>query len=289
MADETTTTNDGTTGDAAAVAGAPETLLGANTSATTGTTSAPESAAATPGQAPLREAPSPEAPSRETTAGEEKAARLKAFAGAEGREAKLAAWNALSRDEQKGAWKDVPAEVRKELGLANPEGAGPARPTYTDFKLPDGFTADETALKAASDLFADSGLSQEQAQKFIDLAASREKAAAQAGVQAFADLQTRWVSEIKADPEIGGDRLQASIASAARAIDRLAVPGLREALDLTGAGNNPAIVKAFARLGQLIAEDRFRPGNGAPPNPQRSPAEVIYGARPRGGVDEEQE
>jgi len=156
---------------------------------------------------------------------------------------------------------------------------------YGDFKLPEGASVDDESLKAASTLFADSGLSQEQAQKFIDLAVSREQAAARKGVQAFVDLQTKWVSEIKADPDIGGDKFQASIALAARAIDRLAVPGLREALDLTGAGNNPAVVKAFARIGQMISEDRFRLGNGAPPAAAKSPAEVIYGAQPKGSVD----
>jgi hypothetical protein len=158
-------------------------------------------------------------------------------------------------------------------------------PAYGDFKLPEGAAIDGESLKAASTLFADSGLSQEEAQKFIDLAVSREQAAARKGVQAFVDLQTKWVSEIKADPDIGGDKFQASIASAARAIDRLAIPGLREALDLTGAGNNPAIVKAFARIGQMISEDRFRPGNGAPPAAAKSPAEVIYGAQPKGSAE----
>ena len=89
---------------------------------------------------------------------------------------------------------------------------------------------------------------------------ARETAAAHRSVQAFVDLQNQWVSEIKADPDIGGDRLKASLASAARAIDRLNVPGLREALNFTGAGNHPAVVKAFVRLGQMISEDRFRPG-----------------------------
>jgi hypothetical protein len=158
-------------------------------------------------------------------------------------------------------------------------------PTYGDFKLPEGAAVDDESLKAASTLFADSGLSQEQAQKFIDLAVSREQAAAQKGVRAFVDLQTKWVSEIKADPDIGGDKFQATLASAARAIDRLDIPGLREALDLTGAGNNPAIVKAFARIGQMISEDRFRPGNGAPPAAAKSPAEVIYGAQPKGSAE----
>jgi hypothetical protein len=157
----------------------------------------------------------------------------------------------------------------------------PARPSYGEFKLPEGVTADVDSLKPATELFAETGLSQDQAQKFIDLAMARESAAAHKSVQAFVDLQNQWVSEIKADPDIGGDRLKASLASANRAIDRLDVPGLREALNFTGAGNHPAVVKAFVRLGQMIAEDRFRPGHIARPLVPRSPAEVIYDGNPR--------
>ncbi|HEY2870801.1 MAG TPA: hypothetical protein VGJ56_02720 [Reyranella sp.] len=157
----------------------------------------------------------------------------------------------------------------------------PARPNYGEFELPEGVTADADSLKPATELFAEIGLNQDQAQKFIDLAMARETAAAHKSVQAFVDLQNQWVSEIKADPDIGGDRLKASLSSANRAIDRLDVPGLREALNFTGAGNHPAIVKAFVRLGQMIAEDRFRPGHPARPQVPRSPAEVIYDGNPR--------
>src|SRR5438874_351476 len=73
--------------------------------------------------------------------------------------------------------------------------------------------------------------------------------------------------------------------SAARAIDRLDVPGLREALSFTGAGNHPAVVKAFVRLGQMIQEDRFRPGRDLAPATPRSPAEVIYDGGPKGSTD----
>jgi hypothetical protein len=157
----------------------------------------------------------------------------------------------------------------------------PPRPSYGEFKLPEGVNFDAESLRPATELFAETGLSQDQAQKFIDLAMARETAAAHRSVQAFVDLQNQWVSEIKADPDIGGDRLKASLASANRAIDRLDVPGLREALNFTGAGNHPAIVKAFVRLGQMIAEDRFRPGHIARPQVPRSPAEVIYDGNPR--------
>lgn len=163
---------------------------------------------------------------------------------------------------------------------ATPEPAA-ERAAYADFKLPEGVTLDAEAMTSATDLFKDARLPQEQAQKFIDLAVSREQAAAAKGVQAFVDLQNKWVSEIKADPEIGGTRLEASMAQAARAIDRLGVPGLKEALNLTGAGNNPAIVKAFVRLGQMVSEDRFAPGRDAAPPAARSPAETIYDGNPR--------
>ncbi|MBV8191106.1 MAG: hypothetical protein JO339_27960, partial [Alphaproteobacteria bacterium] len=122
----------------------------------------------------------------------------------------------------------------------------PTLPTYdlSKFTLPEGVTIDQDAMKAAADLMRGMKLPQDEAQKLITFAAEREKATAQKGVEAFRELQNKWTGEVKADPEIGGTRLEASLAHAARAIDRLGVPGLREALHLTGAGNHPAVVKA---------------------------------------------
>lgn len=202
-------------------------------------------------------------------------ARTEAFTKAEGVDAKKAAYEALTKDEKIAAFKAMDGEVKKSLGVEDP-----AVPVYTEFKLPEGVTIDDAGMKPAVDLFKKSGLSQEQAQQFIDLATSREMAAAQKGQQAYVDLQNTWVSEIKADPEIGGDKLTASIAASDALIDRLAIPGLKEALNLTGAGNHPAIAKAFVRLGKMIQEDRFQAGNAAVPAASRSPAEVIYGADP---------
>jgi hypothetical protein len=175
----------------------------------------------------------------------------------------------------------TPTPVMAEESLLTDTPQQPEAPAYGEFKLPEGATVDGASLEQATALFKEAGLPQEQAQKFIDLAVSREQAAAHKGVQAFVDLQTKWVSEIKADPEIGGTRFEASMALASRAIDRLGVPGLKEALNLTGAGNNPAIVKAFVRLGQMVSEDRFMPGRNAAPAASRSPAETIYDGNPK--------
>ena len=226
------------------------------------------------GAEPVVEAPAPGAAQtpEQIAAAAESTARADAFAKAEGVDAKKAAYEALTKDEKVAAFKAMGDEVKKELGVEDP-----AIPSYTDFKLPEGMAIDAEGMKPAIDLFKESGLSQEQAQKFIDLATSREVAAAQKGQQAYVDMQNKWVSEIKADPEIGGEKLTANVAKVGQLIDRLAIPGLREALDLTGAGNNPAITKAFVRLAQMTAEDRFAGGNGAAAAPPVSPAQAIYG------------
>ncbi|HTR86976.1 MAG TPA: hypothetical protein VMI56_21020 [Reyranella sp.] len=173
----------------------------------------------------------------------------------------------------------APTPAASEPSLLAQGASEPA--AYESFKLPEGAAIDPEQLASATELFRASALSQEQAQKFIDLAVSRDQAAAQKGAAAFEELQNQWVQQAKADPEIGGNRFGASLASASRAIDRLGVPGLREALNLTGAGNHPAVVKAFVRLGQMVSEDRFLPGKDAAPAAPRSPAEVIYDGSPR--------
>ena len=63
---------------------------------------------------------------------------------------------------------------------------------FEDFNIPDGFEMDKNLLDSATKMFADSGLSQEQAQKFIDLYTDSVKGALTAhvdsGNQAFLSL-----------------------------------------------------------------------------------------------------
>lgn len=204
----------------------------------------------------------------------ESKARTDAFAAAFEKEGKLAAWNALTAEEKAATFKAMKPEDAKALGIEDP-----AIPVYdiAKFTAPEGMTLDETELAPALELFKENRLSQEQAQKFIDLATQRELAAAQKNVQAFVDLQTKWQGEVMADPELGGSKWEASKASVDRLMDRLNIPGLKEALNLTGAGNNPAVVKAFVRLGNMVSEDKVLSGQPAASPAVRTPAEVIYG------------
>jgi hypothetical protein len=183
---------------------------------------------------------------------------------------------------------DKPAGEGKEGDGEKKPGEGGAPETYADFTLPDGVTVDPKANDDFKALAKELGLSQDAAQKLVDFQGGRLKDIVEAPHRAWADVTKQWTDAIKADPEIGGAKFDASRATAARVFDHT-IPGnpivrneaeaaaLREALDVTGAGNNPAVVRAFARLGALInAEPNGlvlgRPAASAP----KSAAEVLY-------------
>ncbi len=214
-----------------------------------------------------------------TAATEASKARTDAFAAASEKEGKLAAYAALTPDEKAAAFKGLKPEEAKTLGIEDP-----AIPVYdlAKFTAPEGMTLDAEQLKPALELFKESRLSQETAQKFIDMATQRELAAANRSVQAYIDLNTKWQGEVMADPEIGGPKWDASKASVDRLMDRLNIPGLKEALNLTGAGNHPAVVKAFVRLGKMTSEDRIITGPGAPAADQSRTPNYYGDSGPKG-------
>ena len=152
------------------------------------------------------------------------------------------------------------------------EGKAPAE--YAEFKVPEGTTLDEATATEFKAMAKELDLTQEQAQKLLDFGGGKLRALAEGPYKAWSEMQTKWQAEVKADPEIGGTKLEQSVKDASLVF----VPGesnpfvgseaeaksLKEALNATGAGNNPAIVKMFVRMGRMLAE----PGSltGKPPN-----------------------
>ena len=136
---------------------------------------------------------------------------------------------------------------------------------------------DEETLGQAKGIFQEAKLPQETAQKFVDLYAGKLKEATETPYKLWHDTQAKWVKEINEDKEIGGDKLSEATSNAAKALDHpaLKVPGLREALIFTGAGNHPAVLKFFARVGKAVSAETFV-GTGGAAGPARSTAELLY-------------
>lgn len=155
---------------------------------------------------------------------------------------------------------------------------------YSDFTLPEGFEANETVMTEAQTLFKELGLPQASAQKVVDLYTKVSMDASDAPFNLWMETQKKWKDEIKADPEIGG-KLDEVRSSVARVIDglgeKLSKP-FREAMDYTGAGNNPAFIRAMYALAQKLSEGSHvagKPAGGAKP----SAAQALYPNLPSTG------
>jgi hypothetical protein len=163
---------------------------------------------------------------------------------------------------------------------AAPEGGAPE--TYSTWNVPEGFTLDETVSKEIGGLFKGLNLSQEQGQKLVDFYTAKTAESANQPYQVWQETQEQWIKEVKADRELG-PRLNEVKTTISKAIDGLNDPKLardfREAMDFTGAGNNPAFIRAFWKLAQMVTEGGHVAGGGPSAQGQRRQGEVPSAAR----------
>jgi hypothetical protein len=154
-------------------------------------------------------------------------------------------------------------------------GAGAYSADDYKFTVPQGIDAQDPAVDAFASAALDAGVSPETAQRLIDAAAPEIVKAMTQPYQAWKDLQENWQTQVRNDPEIGGAKFdRVVLPTIAKAMDRYGDPGLREALAVTGAGNNPAIIRTLYTLSRMVTEGR--PVQGNPAHGGKTPAERMY-------------
>ncbi|MFW0699029.1 peptidase [Pantoea sp. R13S299] len=156
-------------------------------------------------------------------------------------------------------------------GDKKPEGA----PEAYEFKAPEGGELDKEAVSQFEPIARELNLSQEQAQKLVDLYGSKVmpqlmKQQADTWQKQIAD----WGTAAKDDAEIGGDKFDGNLTRAKQAMDKFATPQLREFLETTGMGNHPELIRVFVKVGAAMSEDSLVTSNE---KGQRSAADVLYG------------
>lgn len=122
---------------------------------------------------------------------------------------------------------------------------------YEDFTLPEGVELDEQAIEAFKPVAKELGLSQEGAQKLVDLYISQQGQQA----EAFEAQKEKWAEEAKSDKEIGGAVFDQSVSLAKKAMEKFGTPELTAALEWSGLGSHPEIIRAFSKIGKEISED----------------------------------
>ncbi len=153
-----------------------------------------------------------------------------------------------------------------------PETPAPAAtaPDSYEFTMPEGVALDKTAADEFTAIAKELKLNQADAQKVADVGAKMAQRQAEAHVQ----LVESWVEQVKADKEIGGDKLAENLAVARKAIETFGTPELKDVLNATGFGNHPAVIKAFYKAGMAISGDRFV--SGSPKGPETDMAKKMF-------------
>lgn len=151
-------------------------------------------------------------------------------------------------------------------------------PEKYEFQLPEGMEMDDEALAEFEPIARELNLSNEQAQKFADLYAKRMDGIVQRQQEAVAKQLETWVSEVKADKEIGGQNLDSTVRYAQAAINKFGTEELKSAMNATGIGNHPELVRVFARIGKSMAEDKFL--TSGPSGKETDPAKKLFPSMP---------
>ena len=164
---------------------------------------------------------------------------------------------------------DKPAD-KSEDEEQKQEGA----PEKYEFTAGEGVELDSEALKDFEPVARDLNLTNEQAQKLVDAYPKILAGVQQRQAEAWQKQTEGWAETVKADKEIGGDKLTANLSAAQRALDQFGTPELKEYLNATGLGNHPDLVKRFVKIGKAMSEGGMVTGKESG---QRSAAEVLYG------------
>lgn len=148
---------------------------------------------------------------------------------------------------------------------------------YEDFTIPDGMMINEGILERFSEFSKNADLSQDAAQQAVDLVADLQTENMKAILAAHQQQQEDWNTEIKQDKELGGARLEQTMATVVAAQKQFGDEQLNNILqpydqdsnpDGMGLGNHPAVIRLFHRIGKAISPDNPGPDAGKALSPQ---------------------
>ena len=167
-------------------------------------------------------------------------------------------------------------EGEKKPAEAKPE-AGKVPDAYA-LTAPEGYEIDAKVLEEVTPIFKELGLDNAQAQRLADVWNKHSIDAAKAVEDAVTAQRTSWRDEITKDLTLGDGKdgfkadVKKNIATAISQIgDAKAQADFKAAMDLTGAGDNPAFARAMNAFGKLLGEGTAVRGAGPSPEGQKSP------------------
>lgn len=148
----------------------------------------------------------------------------------------------------------------------------PVVPEAYTFTPPEGYTVDKALTDAVTPVFKELGLTQEQASKLFDIQAAHQIELAKKIDTAVADTRKSWQDAVTADPVMGPnlDKIKTDVGRAMQHIPTEVATKFKAALDWTGVGDNPDVVRGIWELTKLVNEGKPVSGGGPSPLGQSS-------------------
>ena len=163
---------------------------------------------------------------------------------------------------------------------AKPAGAPkPGEPVKYDLKLPKDSLFDAAAIEGIAAFARELDLSPEAAQKLVERDSRMLDSFAAHIEQQFAEEHkervANWKKEVKESKDLGGEKYAETEFYAGKAVRMFATPELKAALNETGFGNHPELVRLFVKIGKSLSEDSFTT-KGAEPRPKTDLAKTLF-------------
>lgn len=154
--------------------------------------------------------------------------------------------------------------------------------TAEDLAIPEGFEVVDEIRDKFLDVINDREMSaNDRANALIELQAETIRQASERISEAWTQQRKAWVEEVKADPEIGGDKLEPTMGKISKLLNEFGDPNLREQVfDITGAGDHPLMIKFLAKVADALSEGT--PVSGDAGGDKLSLAERMYPSMRKG-------
>lgn len=161
---------------------------------------------------------------------------------------------------------DAAAPVADAAAVETPAAETPAADEPFSVKAPEGaeaYQADFDKFAGDMDGWLKANPNASAREALAEAAARQAKLVGESQAQAMAQRDQQisaWGDELKADKDFGGEAFDKNVATAIKGLEAVGSPELRQMLDQTGLGSHPEIVRAFKKVGELVADAPFATG-----------------------------
>lgn len=143
---------------------------------------------------------------------------------------------------------------------------------YADFELAEGTEINAETLTGFKELAKAANLTQDQAQKFVDMQQAQQTAQADQLITTGAE----WLTAAKS--HFGESKFDEATAIAGKGLEYMFGDDsveIKQVLNNTQLGNNVAFIKAFHKIGEMVSEGTFIPGSQGQ-HTKKTAAQVLY-------------